>query len=67
MPVKASDVKQLQDYIEKGWEFHIIDMLHDLKPVEIAELIEALDEESRGKFFVLLDVDTASEVIAELS
>ncbi|HRR21849.1 MAG TPA: magnesium transporter [Desulfomonilia bacterium] len=67
MSVKASDVKQLQDYIEKGWEFHIIDMLHDLKPVEIAELIEALDEESRGKFFVLLDVDTASEVIAELS
>jgi len=48
MPVKASDVKQLQDYIEKGWEFHIIDMLHDLKPVEIAELIEALDEESRA-------------------
>jgi magnesium transporter len=67
MPVKASDVKQLQEYIEKGWEFHIIDMLHDLKPVEVAELIEALDEESRGKFFVLLDVDTASEVIAELS
>ena len=67
MSVKASDVKQLQDYIEKGWEFHIIDMLHDLKPVEIAELIEALDEESRGKFFVLMDVDTASEVIAELS
>lgn len=67
MPIKASDVKQLQEYIEKGWEFHIIDMLHDLKPVEIAELIEALDEESRGKFFVLLDVDTASEVIAELS
>ena len=67
MPVKATDVKLLQDYIEKGWEFHIIDMLHDLKPVEIAELIEALDEESRGKFFELLDVDTASEVIAELS
>ncbi|HON39183.1 MAG: magnesium transporter [Pseudomonadota bacterium] len=67
MPVKATDVKLLQEYIEKGWEFHIIDMLHDLKPVEIAELIEALDEESRGKFFVLLDVDTASEVIAELS
>ncbi|MFY9397890.1 MAG: magnesium transporter [Desulfomonilia bacterium] len=67
MPAKATDVKQLQEYIEKGWEFHIIDMLHDLKPVEIAELIEALDEESRGKFFVLLDVETASEVIAELS
>ena len=31
MPVKATDVKLLQDYIEKGWEFHIIDMLHDLK------------------------------------
>lgn len=67
MPVKASDVKLLQEYIDKGWEFHIIDMLHDLKPVEIAELIEALDEESRGKFFLLLDVDTASEVISELS
>lgn len=67
MPVKSSDVKLLQEYIEKGWEFHIIDMLHDLKPVEIAELLEALDEESRGKFFLLLDVDTASEVISELS
>ncbi len=67
MPVKASDVKLLEEYIDKGWEFHIIEMLHDLKPFEIAELIEALDEESRGKFFLLLDVDTASEVIAELS
>ncbi|HHO76550.1 MAG TPA: magnesium transporter [Deltaproteobacteria bacterium] len=67
MPVKATDVKTLKEYVEKGWEFHIIEMLHDLKPFEIAELIEALDEESRGKFFLLLDVDTASEVIAELS
>jgi len=67
MSVRASDVKLLREYIDKGWEFHIIDMLHDLKPVEIAELIEALDEESRGKFFLLLDVDTASEVISELS
>lgn len=67
MPVKTSDIKLLQEYIDKGWEFHIIDMLHDLKPVEVAELIEALDEESRGKFFLLLDVDTASDVISELS
>jgi len=67
MPAKASDVKLLREYVHKGWEFHIIDMLHDLEPVEIAELIEALDEESRGKFFMLLDVDTASEVISELS
>ena len=67
MPDKASELKRLKEYIDKGWEFHIIEMLHDLKPVEIAELIEALDEESRGKFFLLLDVDTASEVIAELS
>lgn len=67
MPAKASDVKLLRKYIHKGWEFHIIEMLHDLLPVEIAELIEALDEESRGRFFLLLDVETASEVIAELS
>lgn len=67
MPIKSSDVKQLRDYIEKGWEFHIIDLLYDMKPVEIAELIEALDDESRGRFFALLDVDTASDVIAELS
>ncbi len=67
MPVKPSDAKLLQEYIEKGWEFHIIDLLYDMKPVEIAELIETLDDESRGKFFALLDVDTASEVIAELS
>ncbi len=67
MPARASDVKRLKEYVDKGWEFHVIEMLHDLKPVEIAELIEGLDEESRGKFFLLLDVDTASEVIAELS
>lgn len=67
MPVKSSDVKLLREYIEKGWEFHIIELLYDMKPVEIAELIETLDDESRGKFFALLDVDTASEVIAELS
>jgi len=67
MAAKASDIKLLKKYISKGWEFHIIEMLHDLKPVEIAELIEALDEESRGKLFLLLDVDTASEVISELS
>ncbi len=67
MAAKASDVKRLRKYIHKGWEFHIIEMLHDLKPVEIAELIEALDEESRGRFFLLLDVETASDVIIELS
>ncbi len=67
MPVKPSDARLLQEYIEKGWEFHIIELLYDMKPVEIAELIETLDDESRGSFFALLDVDTASEVIAELS
>ncbi|HDP24163.1 MAG TPA: magnesium transporter [Deltaproteobacteria bacterium] len=67
MPVNPSSVKLLKEYIEKGWEFHIIDMLYDLEPVEIADLIESLDEESRGKFFLLLDVETASDVISELS
>ena len=67
MAVNATEAKRLKEYIAKGWEFHIIEMLHDLKPVEIAELIEALDEESRGKLFRLLDVSTASEVISELS
>jgi magnesium transporter len=67
MAAKASDIKLLKEYISKGWEFYIIEMLRTLKPVEIAELIEALDEESRGKLFLLLDVDTASEVISELS
>ena len=67
MAVNATEAKRLKEYIAKGWEFHIIEMLHDLKPVEIAELIEALDEESRAKLFRLLDVSTASEVISELS
>ncbi|MEA3221773.1 MAG: magnesium transporter [Thermodesulfobacteriota bacterium] len=67
MAAKASDIKLLKEYISKGREFYIIEMLHTLKPVEIAELIEALDEESRGKLFLLLDVDTASDVISELS
>jgi len=67
MAAKASDIKLLKEYISKGREFYIIEMLRTLKPVEIAELIEALDEESRGKLFLLLDVDTASDVISELS
>ncbi|MEA2101952.1 MAG: magnesium transporter [Thermodesulfobacteriota bacterium] len=67
MPVRAFDLKVLKKYILNGWEFHVIEMLHDLKPVEIAALIETLDEDTRGKLFLLLDVDTASEVISELS
>ncbi len=67
MPAKKSDARRLCEYVQKGWEFHIIEMFHDLMPVEIAELIEELDDETRVELFRLLDVETASEVIAELS
>ena len=44
-----------------------VELLADLHPADIADLFEALDEHEKKKLFRELDIDRASEVIAELS
>ena len=44
-----------------------VQLLADLHPADIADLFEALDQHEKKKLFRELDIDTASEVIAELS
>jgi magnesium transporter len=59
-------LKELDQLIEQGREFDIIKLISTFHPADIADLIDALDEEKKKKFFGLLQVETASDVIMEL-
>jgi magnesium transporter len=64
---KAIDyLKKLDQLIEQGREFDIIKLISTFHPADIADLIDALDEEKKKKFFGLLQVETASDVIMEI-
>jgi magnesium transporter len=64
---KAIDhLKELDQLIEQGREFDIIKLISAFHPADIADLIDALDEEKKKKFFGLLQVETASDVIMEI-
>ncbi len=64
---KAIDyLKELDQLIEKGREVDIIKLISTFHPADIADLIDALDEEKKKKFFGLLQVETASDVIMEI-
>ncbi|MDD5475029.1 MAG: magnesium transporter [Syntrophales bacterium] len=58
---------RLKDLIMRNREFDIIDFFSELHPADIADLIDNLDEQDKHRLFSLLDVDTASDVILELS
>ena len=64
---KAIDhLEQLDQLIEQGREFDIIKLISTFHPADIAELIDALEEEKKKKLFGLLQVETASDVIMEI-
>ncbi|TNF52940.1 magnesium transporter, partial [bacterium] len=64
---KAIDhLKELDQLIEQGREVDIIKLISTFHPADIADLIDALDEENKKKFFGLLQVETASDVIMEI-
>lgn len=60
-------LEQLREWIAANREFDIIELFTGLHPADIAELIDHLEEEEKIHLFSLLDVETASEVILEIS
>lgn len=61
------DIKKLRWMIEQGMEFEIIDLFTTMHAADIADLIDFLEEGEKKRLFALLEVETASEVIRELS
>jgi len=66
METLHTTLKDLGNLIEKGQEIEIITLLSTLHPADIADLIDALEDEKKKKLFRLLDVQTASDVISEI-
>lgn len=59
-------LEKLDHLIDQGWELEIIKLISTLHPADIADLIDALDEEKKKKLFGLLQIETASDVIMEV-
>ncbi|MBU2547256.1 MAG: magnesium transporter [Proteobacteria bacterium] len=59
--------RNLSALIEAGRNEELRDMLADLHPADVAEVLEAQDAEVRSQAFALLDIESASEVLLELS
>ncbi len=55
--------EQLEQLIDEGQEIKILSLISKFHPDDIADLIDALEEEQKSKLFRLLDVETASDVI----
>lgn len=60
-------LKQLKTWIRENREFDIIELFTKIHPSDIADLIDLLEEDEKVHLFSLLDVETASEVILEIS
>ncbi len=60
-------LKNLKQWIAESREFDIIDLFSRIHSSDIAELIDLLEEDEKIHLFSLLDVETASEVILEIS
>ena len=59
-------LNNLEELIEEGREIKIITFLGTLHPADIADLLEVLEDDKKKKLFGLLDIQTASDVIAEI-
>ena len=60
------NIEVLDQLIEEGRELDIMKLISKLHPADIADLIDALDEDKKKKLFGLLQVETASDVIMEI-
>ena len=59
-------VEDIQDLIEQDARGHITNLLTDLHPADIADLLDKLPEKDRRYLFELLDKEVASDVILEV-
>jgi magnesium transporter len=57
---------ELEQLIEEGQEIKILSLISRIHPDDIADLIDALEEEKKSKLFRLLDVETAADVLAAI-
>jgi magnesium transporter len=60
------NIEVLDQLIEEGRELDIMKLISKLHSADIADLIDALDEDKKKKLFGLLQVETASDVIMEI-
>ena len=58
--------EKLEQFIDEGQEIKILSLISRVHPDDIAELIDALEENKKTKLFRLLDVETAADVIMEI-
>jgi len=56
----------IQDLIRQDAKGHIVNLLTDLHPADIADLLDKLPDNDREYLFKLLDKDVASDVIMEV-
>ncbi len=59
-------LENIQELVEQGKLDYVRNILADLHPADIADLIERLEPEYRERVFSLLPAETAAEVLAEL-
>ena len=59
-------VEDIRDLIGQNARGHIVNLLTDLHPADIADLLDKLSEEDRRFIFELLDTEVASDVILEV-
>lgn len=59
-------LKELNQLITEGRELDIIRLISTLHPADIADVIDALDEEKKKRLFGLLQVETAADVLMEI-
>ena len=59
-------LEELKVLIHVGNEIKILEQLARLHPADVADVIEQLDDDIKTRMFGLLDIKTASDVIAEL-
>ncbi len=59
-------VENVKEAVEKSDETLALDLIHDLHPVEIAELYDELNIDEAKFLFLLLDGERAADVLAEL-
>ena len=59
-------LNDIRDLVDSKAEFILKNIIRDLHPADIAEILDHLDEEERNYVFQILDTEMASDVILEL-
>jgi magnesium transporter len=67
IPDRTETIARLNSYLDQKQLDTAVEMLAQLHPADIADLLESLEEEEKRAVFHELDTEVASEVIAHLS